>query len=267
MTRPKPLVLVTNDDGIRCGFLTELVAALSGSFRVAVAAPAGERSWIGRAFSREAEVTATPAAVPGAETAWAIVGTPSDCVNIALNHLLDEPPDAVVSGINIGFNITMPLILSSGTVAGAIEGAAHGIRAAAFSLDLEHTDFERLRLNGGAADGAALVALRCAAARATALTATLLGQPAPERVVVHNYNFPARCTAATPVVRTGPADVRAGALFAPSGANAYRFRWSDGRVLPTSGDTDRDALHRGEISHTLLDFSRLGRLSDAEASR
>ena len=52
----RPLALVTNDDGIGCRFLHELVAALAPRFRVVVAAPAGEQSWIGRAFSRNREV-------------------------------------------------------------------------------------------------------------------------------------------------------------------------------------------------------------------
>lgn len=266
MTGRQPLALVTNDDGIRCGFLHELVSALAPKFRVVVAAPAGERSWIGRAFSREGEVPVTPAAVAGAEMAWAIVGTPSDCVNIALGHLLDERPDIVLSGINIGFNVSMPLILSSGTVAGATEGAAQGVRAAAFSLDLKPHDFERLRLNGGMAENGALATLRTAATRAAAFASELVGAPAPHGLSVHNYNFPSDCGASTPVTDTEPALIRTGKLFEPAKEKgSYAFRWSDGVDLTKHRNTDVAALSRGEISHTLLDFSSVGRTFGSKA--
>ena len=125
----KPLALVTNDDGIDSAFLHRLVEALAKDFEVAVAAPAFEQSWIGRAISRrtEVEVIPSPSHFPSGVQAWAVSGTPTDCVNIALGNLLDRQPDIVVSGINIGFNTTETLILCSGTIAGAMEGAQWGL--------------------------------------------------------------------------------------------------------------------------------------------
>ena len=88
------------------------------------------------------------ATYPGlGEQAWSIDGTPSDCVNIALGHLLPKKPDVVLSGLNIGFNATMPLCLSSGTLAGATEGTAWGLPAVACSLDLEQSLFEQVHRN------------------------------------------------------------------------------------------------------------------------
>ena len=82
----KPTALLTNDDGINAAFLHALVAAcVAEGFRVVVAAPSGERSWIGRAFSRHREVTL--AEYPGlGEQAWSIDGTPSDCA-VSYTHL------------------------------------------------------------------------------------------------------------------------------------------------------------------------------------
>lgn len=265
----RPLALVTNDDGIGCRFLLELIAALTPRFRVIVAAPAGEQSWIGRAFSRNGEVSAEERTVPGAERAWAIRGTPSDCVNIALGHLLaDERPDIVLSGINIGYNVSMPLGLSSGTVAGAIEGAAWGLRAAAFSLDLPQEVFETLRHSNGEAAGETLVALRHAARHATEFASALLADEPSGELVVHNYNFPYGCHEATPVRRTVPASLRLGSLFEPTNsAGVFRFRWSDGEDLSPHDGTDLAALARGAISHTVLNYSTLGHAAAATPRR
>ena len=100
----KPHALVTNDDGIESAFLHRLVEALLPDFQVSVAAPAFEQSWIGRAISRrrEVEVIQSPSIFPSGVDAWAISGTPTDCVNIALGNLLPKLPDIVISGINIG---------------------------------------------------------------------------------------------------------------------------------------------------------------------
>lgn len=262
----RPLALVTNDDGVGCRFLHELVAALAPHMRVIVAAPEGERSWIGRAFSRNRDVSVSETAVPGAERAWSVDGTPSDCVNIALGHLLGgERPDIVLSGINVGYNVSMPLGLSSGTIAGAIEGAAWGIRAAAFSMDLEQSDFERIRHSGGAAGGATLLSLRHAASRSAGFALSLLSAERDGGPAVHNYNFPRHCDADTPVEHTGPAELRFGSLYEQVVPGVFRFRWNDGENLTPTGRTDLETLARGAISHTVLDYTRLGRVPSPAA--
>jgi 5'-nucleotidase len=83
---------------------------------------------------------------------WIVDGSPGDCVNIALAHLVDAQPDAVVSGINVGVNASLPLILASGTVAGAWEGASHGLPAIAFSQMLPRDAFNKLKAAGGIPD-------------------------------------------------------------------------------------------------------------------
>ena len=106
----RPHALVTNDDGIESAFLHRLVEALLPDFEVSVAAPAFEQSWIGRAISRHSEIEVIPGLAYFSKDvqAWAISGTPTDCVNIALGNLLTKKPDIVLSGINIGFNTTEP---------------------------------------------------------------------------------------------------------------------------------------------------------------
>ncbi len=255
----RPTALLTNDDGINAAFLHALAeACASAGFRVLVAAPSGERSWIGRAFSRHREVTLTE--YPGlGEQAWAIDGTPSDCVNIALAHLLGEVrPDVVLSGINIGFNATMPLCLSSGTLAGATEGTAWGIPAVACSLDLEQSLFEQVRQSASVCPPVLRPHLEAAARHAARFAQGLIGLP--ERgLLVHSLNYPAGVTDDTPMERSRPALVRHGSLFKPS-ALGYAFAWSDGENPTTDPHSDLAVLERGLISHTVFDFGDIAPL-------
>lgn len=253
----KPTALLTNDDGINAAFLHALAQACDeAGFRVLVAAPAGERSWIGRAFSRHREVTLTTYPGLGAQ-AWSIDGTPSDCVNIALAHLLPTRPDVVISGINIGFNATMPLCLSSGTLAGATEGAAWGLPAVACSLDLEQTIFEQVHRTSSVCPDALRPHLTAACRHAARFAHALVGQPVTG-LHVHSLNYPATVNDATRMERSHPALVRHGSLFEPT-ALGYRFRWNDGQNFSPEPQTDLAVLERGLISHTLYDFGTAGR--------
>lgn len=257
----QPHVLITNDDGIDSYFLQVLVEAHRPHFRVSVAAPVGEQSWIGRAFSRLREVRVERVCEEGFD-AWAVDGTPSDCVNIALGHLLDARPDVVISGINIGFNATMPLSLSSGTLAGAVEGAGWGIPAVAFSLMLPNAAFESIRLQQGRVEGEIGESLLAAATRAVAFTqAAVVRRKVPVQMVVDNVNFPERCDAGTTVERTVPAVLPWGSLYQRDAAGSFRFKWQRGdMILNAEENTDVACLERGNISHSVLDYATLGRV-------
>jgi len=255
----KPHALVTNDDGIESAFLHRLVDALLSDFEVSVAAPAFEQSWIGRAFSRhnEVEVIHSPSIFPKGVNAWAVSGTPTDCVNIALGNLLPEPPDIVISGINIGYNTTETLILSSGTVAGAIEGALWGLPAIAFSKCVPGHLFERIRDSKGQTEGDFTRSLNVAASHACRIALNTLQDP-PVTGRVLNVNFPPQTLADSPIEETFPAKVRLGSLYSESGPSKYRFRYSEGTLVEKHAQTDRAVLERGGISRSLLDFSRIG---------
>ena len=255
----KPHALVTNDDGIESAFLHRLVEALLPEFRVSVAAPAFEQSWIGRAMSRreEVEVIHNPSTFAGTEEAWAISGTPTDCVNIALGHLLPEKPDIVLSGINIGYNTTETLILSSGTVAGAIEGAQWGLPAIAFSMCVPHELFAEVSRSKGQTSGHFAHSLECAARRAALISKATLDAPAPAGIVV-NINFPTETTDRTRILETRPAKIELGSLFEETSPGKFRFSFHDGTVIHADPETDRAALDTGYISRSLLDFSKVG---------
>ena len=255
-----PKILITNDDGIDSPMLKVLVEAfIAEAFDLYVAAPAEEQSWIGRAFSRRRTVKVTPSSVFDCPT-WSIGGTPSDCVNIALGHLLPELPDLVVSGINIGTNTTLPLILSSGTIAGAIEGVAWGVPGIAFSQQVE--DIEAVRCHRTSNDAEHRESLRCAAAHATRLAFQCVGERI-EGLKVHNVNFPLHTTEQTSIRRTEPATYPFLSLFQPTkkrGTYTFQFNLSDTKTGKSDG-TDLDCLKEGCISYTMLDFAQLGKVS------
>lgn len=130
-------ILISNDDGIFSGGIKALSEELSKKHNVYVVAPDRERS----AASHSLTLT-TPLRVEemndldiGAKKAWAVSGTPGDCVKIGINAILskNEQPDIVISGINHGPNLGYD-VLYSGTVSAAVEAAMLGLPAIALSL-------------------------------------------------------------------------------------------------------------------------------------
>jgi 5'-nucleotidase len=126
----KPLILLSNDDGVRAPGLQALAAALAGVGDLIVAAPDRERSAAAHSISLD-----HPLRVEAAEpNVYAIDGTPVDCVYLALHHLVPRKPDLCLSGINNGFNLGSD-VFYSGTVGAALEGALRGVPAVALSLE------------------------------------------------------------------------------------------------------------------------------------
>jgi 5'-nucleotidase len=255
--------LVTNDDGIDSVFLHELVRALrADGHELYVVAPLREQSWVGAAKSRSRPV---PAAICdrglGCKT-WIVDGTPSDGINIAVGHLLppDVAIDAVISGINIGLNASLGFIIASGTIAGAWEGALHGLPAMAFSQDMTTELYEKLKAAGNIPDPELHRIVRTSARHAAALAPQLAAATLPRSFIVHNVNFPMPCRPDTEVRRTVPARVVVPGLFTPAdddGTHRLIFRHGDD-LSPPEPLTDRAALAGGFISHTVLDYKKLG---------
>ena len=125
-------LLITNDDGIDAPALVPLAKALSRLGEVTVAAPSGERSWIGKAISKVGTVQANRVERGGLEM-WSIDGFPADCVQIGSLGILDTPPDLVVSGINIGSNKGSAFATGSGTLGAAVEASNMGLGGIALS--------------------------------------------------------------------------------------------------------------------------------------
>jgi 5'-nucleotidase len=254
-------LLVTNDDGIASTFLRALVTALvRRGHEIVVAAPRVEQSWVGAAKSRNRPVHSAAADHGFGCPTWVVDGTPSDCVNIALDHLVGGVPDGVVSGINVGLNASLGFIIASGTVAGAWEGAIHGLPAISFSQDVTYEAYEHLKTPGGAPDPELGATLAVASERAAELAPELLAATPHRRFLLHNVNFPYPCRPESPVWRTVPAHMLVPRLFTPQaddGTHRLIFRMGED-VSPDGLRTDRAALAAGCISHSLLDYTRLG---------
>ena len=135
MKKERPLLLISNDDGIEAPGILSLVAAMDGLGDIVVAAPLHEQSAVGHAITMRDPVRARPWPFRGPSghvTAYAVSGTPADCVKLAMDKLVPRQPDLVVSGINHGPNTAVNVIYS-GTVSAATEAAILGIPAIAFS--------------------------------------------------------------------------------------------------------------------------------------
>src|SRR6187551_337890 len=254
-------LLVTNDDGINSVFLHELIHALrAAGHELFVVAPVSEQSWTGASKTRSRAVKSANVDRGFGCPTWMVDGTPSDCVNIAIAHLLPTKVDGVVSGINVGFNCTLAFIIASGTVAGAWEGALHGLPAVAVSQDVSEETYYKLKDHGGVPEGDLLATLKTSAARAAKMAGELLATTPPRTFTVHNLNFPDPCGPDTPVQRTVPAHFFVPGLFtAADEEGRHKLIWTEGEdVSPPDMVTDLKCVESKCISHTVLDYRKLG---------
>lgn len=131
----RPVILVTNDDGITSKGISTLVNIVKKIAEVIVVAPDSPQSAMGHAITITKPLRLDKTSIFGSEIlAYQCSGTPADCVKLAKSVVLENKmPDMVVSGINHGSN-TSTSILYSGTMSAAIEAALEGIPAIGFSL-------------------------------------------------------------------------------------------------------------------------------------
>ncbi len=129
----KPLILVTNDDGIFAPGIKALAKIASKFGDIVVVAPDKPQSGMGHAITINATLRIQKTNFHNASIEYACSGTPVDCVKMAVNHILKKRPDLVISGINHGSNSSINVIYS-GTMSAAIEGALEGAPSIGFSL-------------------------------------------------------------------------------------------------------------------------------------
>ena len=237
----RPLILVTNDDGIDAPGIRALASAADVLGEVYVIAPLMEQSAVGHAITVRDPVRTRrwPFEVPsGAHvTALAVTGTPADCVKLAVNQVLPRPPDLVLSGINRGPNTAVNVIYS-GTVSAATEASILGIDSIAFSLcSWEAEDYE------------------AAANHARRIAAKVLREGLPPGILL-NVNIPyLPVEEIRGVVVTRQARSRWEESFMERMDPANRpYYWLSGRFvnLDEGEGTDLEAVENGYISITPL---------------
>lgn len=133
----RPLILVTNDDGIYAKGIRSLVNAVRELGDVVVVAPDKPQSGMGHAVTINGILRLQEVAYAEGISAYSCSGTPVDCVKLAIYRVLNRKPDILVSGINHGANSSINVIYS-GTMSAAVEGAVEGIPSIGFSL-LDHS--------------------------------------------------------------------------------------------------------------------------------
>lgn len=129
----KPLILVTNDDGIQAKGIKCLIEAVLEFGDVVIVAPDKPQSGMGHAITVNNVLRLNPSPIYPDLKAFTCTGTPVDCVKLAISEVLAKKPDLLVSGINHGEN-SASNVLYSGTMSAAVEGAMENIPSIGFSL-------------------------------------------------------------------------------------------------------------------------------------
>lgn len=134
MNTQKPLILITNDDGVTAPGIRALISVMSEIGEVVVVAPDKPQSAMGHAITINSTLYLTKISKNGADILeYSCSGTPVDCVKLGVNEILKRKPDLCVSGINHGSNSSINVIYS-GTMSAAVEAGIEGIPAIGFSL-------------------------------------------------------------------------------------------------------------------------------------
>ncbi|MDD1716428.1 MAG: 5'/3'-nucleotidase SurE [Methanolinea sp.] len=238
----KPRILLTNDDGINSAGLWAAYEALSPIAQVTVVAPATQQSAVGRSISIFEPIRAHQVEQNGV-TAYAVGGKPTDAVIIGL-YALDLSPALVVSGINIGENLSFESIMTSGTVGAALEAANQGTPSLAFSLQVEDQGdkFDDPRYHGQSFDDAKKVVRE--------VCQTFLERPFPAHADVINVNIPSRFQGGYEVTRLAEKLFATGVekRLDPRGRPYF---WINGPLIEDAEDgTDVHAIRKGNVSLT-----------------
>jgi 5'/3'-nucleotidase len=193
LPRNRKQVMVTNDDSVQSDGIVALARAVARKADVRIVAPEQPQSATALSLTFHKPLRVTK--VRRAEfDAYAVSGSPGDCVMIGVNKLLPRRPDLVISGINIGDNNTLQDILASGTVAAALESAITGIPAIAFSMEVGEDAMFALEYNQPDFSKAAEVA--------AAIVGDVLDHGMPQGTAILNVNFPMNVDTKTEIALT-----------------------------------------------------------------
>jgi 5'-nucleotidase len=240
-------LLLTNDDGVDSPALPPFARALAGLGEVTVVVPDRQRSWIGKAITRNGVVGTTATQRDGIAVTTCS-GYPADATQLGVYVVCDPTPDVVVSGINLGLNHGTAFLLSSGTVGAAVEGWISGVPAIAFSTGVDGEAYAAWRRQVGST--AAAVQWRTLAATCTQILRDVWDAALWDTADVVTVNLPFAATPDTPRRLTSIARVRYGGLFDTVGRDRYRHTFVDVTEPEVLDGTDVAAFRDGVVSIT-----------------
>ncbi len=246
-TKIEPWILLTNDDSVDSPALPPLLAGLRNLAPVRVLVPAREYSWSAKIMSPNARLL--PLSVGGlGDSVHTMEGSPADCANVGIYHLSPEPPGLVVSGVNIGENAGLALLLSSGTVGAAVEASLAGIPAAAFSVKLTTEVFNNWR---DTRDPVPLAPIYARAAEITCeIVKELLSGGLPEGARLISVNIPQDADLSTPRVLTQVSETSYGSFFRRHEDGSLLHNYSGYKRTKANTVGDVDVLDSGSVSIT-----------------
>lgn len=238
----KPRILLTNDDGITSVGLWAAYEALEPIADVTVVAPATQQSAVGRSISIFEPIRATRIGMNNT-AAYSVGGKPTDAVIIGL-YSLNLDPALVVSGINIGENLSYESIMTSGTVGAALEASNQGTKSIAFSLQVEDQGdkFDDPRYHGQSFEDAKRIVRE--------VCQRILTNGFPEQADVINVNIPSNVRGGYEITRLARKLFRTGVekRLDPRGRPYF---WINGPLIDDAEEgTDVHAIRKGCVSIT-----------------
>ncbi len=251
----KPRILITNDDGVHSSGIIAAYESVKNLGIATIVAPSMQKSAVGRSLSVFDPIRVNKISINGIK-AHSIEGTPTDAVILGIYAILDRKPRLVLSGFNIGENLSTESVTTSGTVCAALEAASHGIPAIAVSIQIfeEKYKFEENQFLGSF-DVAKKVVRRIAA--------KVISCGLPENVDLLNINFPARVSEDTEIVITHLArKIYRTKVERRRDPRGRKYYWIDGELVreAEAGSDVHAVLKEGKISITPLTLDLTARV-------
>ncbi len=250
-------ILIVNDDGIHARGLERAARALQDLGQIVLVAPLVQKSGVGRSVSLFEPIRVSRVTI-GDYEAYAVAGTPTDAVLLAEYAILHKKADVLVSGINVGENLSTESVMTSGTVGAALTGASQGIPSVAVSLQAHHVDVFEPQNE---------IDFNLAADVTRAMVSHILQHGMPRHVDVLNVNVPMGVSKPEYEVtrlERNVFDIRVIERLDPRG-NAYFWIGSDFKQSEAPG-TDMFALTGGHISVTPLTLDNTAQVSETRVS-
>ena len=135
-------ILITNDDGVNSSGIVAAKNAVIDLGEIEVVAPATQQSGIGHALTLFEPIRVSVSKLLDGNRAYSVSGTPTDAVILGVYEIMKKKPDLLISGINVGENLGMAELTTSGTIGAAMEAVVHGIPSLAISMQVKRDDIK-----------------------------------------------------------------------------------------------------------------------------